>query len=154
MPRDATQFALKMARFPVCCCVGKKILRIMHKHAYQPFSYSVVYHTLTFEIKYPIGNIHYILRMNSKGRVQKKKLEKVWSFAKPPSDPPPGLVIFPTKKIDPQFFFFRNKTLIGWNKFYTWSHLKIYSFFAFIMASIIAFFPPGFGAFGLLSKLS
>ena len=81
---------------------------------------------------------------------------KVWSFAKPPPappPPPPGLVIFPTKKIDPHFFF-RNKTLIGWNKFYTWSHLKIYSFFAFIMASIIAFFPPGFGAFGLLSKLS
>ena len=25
-------------------------------------------------------------------------------------------------------FFFRNKTLIGWNKFYTWSHLKIYYF--------------------------
>ena len=26
---------------------------------------------------------------------------------------PPGLVIFHTKKIDPHFFFFRNKTLIG-----------------------------------------
>ena len=50
-----------------------------------------------------------------KRRVQKKNSEKVWSFAKPPSDPPPhppGMVIFPEKKLTP-IFFFRNKTLIG-----------------------------------------
>ena len=42
----------------------------------------------------------------------------------------------------------QNKTLIGWNKFYTWSHLEIYSFFAFIMASIIAIFPQDLGRLG------
>ena len=30
--------------------------------------------------------------------------EKVWSFAKPPSDPPPGLAFFPNKKFTPIFF--------------------------------------------------
>ena len=33
---------------------------------------------------------------------------------------------------------FRNETPIGWNKFYTWSHLKIDWFSAFKLASIIA----------------
>ena len=52
-----------------------------------------------------------------KGRVQKKS-EKVWSFAKLPSDPlPPGLVIFPTKKIDPQFFFLEIRPLLGETNF-------------------------------------
>ena len=35
--------------------------------------------------------------------LKKTYLEKVWSFAKPPWDPP-GMVIFPEKKIDPHFF--------------------------------------------------
>ena len=46
--------------------------------------------------------------------------------------------LFFGKKIDPHLFF-RNKTPIGWNEFYTWSHLKIYLFSAFIMASIIVY---------------
>ena len=82
----------------------------------------------------------------------KKKWEKVWSFAKPPPGPPPplGLTIFPEKNFPP--FFFRNKILIGWNKFYTWSHLKIYSFFAFKIASIIAIFPQDLGRSGYVQS--
>ena len=39
----------------------------------------------------------------AKGRVQKKNAAKVWSFTKPPSDPPPAWS-FLRKKIDPHFF--------------------------------------------------
>ena len=39
------------------------------------------------------------------GKVAKKKPEKVWSFAKLPSDPPPQFGIFPNKKITPIFFW-------------------------------------------------
>ena len=78
----------------------------------------------------------------------KKKCEKVSSFAKPPSDPPPGLVIFPEKKLTPIVCFFRNKTLIAWNKFYTWSHLKIYSFYYFIVLWYWPSFPQDLGRSG------
>ena len=74
---------------------------------------------------------------------RKTNWEKVWSFF--------------WKEIDPHFFF-KNKTLIEWEKKnYTWSYLKIYSSISrilFYCSLILAFFPPGFGAFRLLSKLS
>ena len=35
---------------------------------------------------------------------RKKNAAKVWSFTKPPSDPPPRFGLFLRKKIDPHFF--------------------------------------------------
>jgi len=35
---------------------------------------------------------------------RKKNPEKVWSFAKPPSDSPPQFGLFSVKKFDPHFF--------------------------------------------------
>ena len=52
---------------------------------------------------------------------RKKNPEKVWSFAKPPSDPPPSppsLVFFRWKNLTP-IFFVEKCIYIGWNKFYT-----------------------------------
>ena len=66
-----------------------------------------------------------------------------WPAVPPPS---PGMVIFPEKNLPP-FFFLEIRPLLG-EKNYTWSHLKIYSFFAFIMASIIAIFPQDLGRSG------
>ena len=58
----------------------------------------------------------------------KKKIGKSMVFCQTPLGPPPPVwSFFRRKKLTPNFFF-RNKTLIGWNKFYTWSHLKIYYF--------------------------
>ena len=66
------------------------------------------------------------------GKGSKKKSEKVLSFAKPSSDTPPlNWSFFQTKNWP--LFFFRSQTLIGLNKFFTWSHLKIYSFYYFIV---------------------
>ena len=46
----------------------------------------------------------------------KKNPEKVWSFAKPPSDPPsPVWHFFRTKNLPP-FFFVENCIFNGWNK--------------------------------------
>ena len=64
------------------------------------------------------------------GKGSKKKLGKSMVFCQTPPRPPPPPPVWSfsrRKKLTPNFFF-RNKTLIGWNKFYTWSHLKIYSF--------------------------
>ena len=55
---------------------------------------------------------------------EKKNPEKVWSFAKPPSDPPPpGLVFFGEKKLTPIFFVGQCIYNVQ-NEFYTWSHSK------------------------------
>ena len=66
-----------------------------------------------------------------KGSMPRKKIRKKCGlFPNPPRAPPPPPPVwsfFTRKKLTP-IFFFRNKTLIGWNKFYTWSHLKIYYF--------------------------
>ena len=51
-----------------------------------------------------------------KGRVQKKKREKVWSFAKPPSDPPPVWSFFTRKKLTP-IFFLEIRPLLGETNF-------------------------------------
>ena len=53
-----------------------------------------------------------------KGRVQKKNAGKVWSFTKPPSDPPtpPGFSLFSKKKLTP-IFFVENFIYNGQNKF-------------------------------------
>jgi len=52
----------------------------------------------------------------NKGRVQKKNAGKVWSFTKPPSDPPPGFGLFSKKKLTP-IFFVENFIYNGQNKF-------------------------------------
>ena len=50
-------------------------------------------------------SLHFILNyILHKGRVQKKNAAKVWSFTKPPSDPPPRVWFFFPKKIEPHFF--------------------------------------------------
>ena len=79
---------------------------------------------------------------------RKKTLIFLWSFAKPPSDPP-RYGLFTDKKITP-IFSFGNKISNGWNKFYIWSHSKI----LFFCSLILTFFFPGFGPLRLLSKLS
>ena len=60
---------------------------------------------------------------------RKKNVKKYGLLPNPLRTPPPPTRFghFSHEKNWPPFFF-RNKTLIGWNKFYTWSHLKIYSF--------------------------
>ena len=45
-----------------------------------------------------------------------KKREKVWSFAKPPSDPPPGYNLFSEKKLTP-IFFLEIRPLLGETNF-------------------------------------
>ena len=67
-------------------------------------------------------NLHKFPNFRAKIREgsRKKNPEKVWSFAKPPSDPP-RFGLFSVKKIDPHFFV--GKCIYnGQNKFYAWSH--------------------------------
>ena len=63
-----------------------------------------------------------IFYFKHKGRVHKNNLEKVWSFAKPPLDPP-QFGIFSKKKFTP-IFFVENCIFNGRNEFYAWSHFK------------------------------
>ena len=72
------------------------------------------------------------------GKGPNKNCNKEWSFAIPPTDLPPlGYGLFLEEKNLPPFFL--NLRPLKVKKNYTWSHLKIYLFSAFIMASMIAF---------------
>ena len=94
-----------------------------------------------------LPNFFYISSYTFSEGLKKTYSEKVWSFAKPPSDPP-GMVIFPEKKLTP--IFLEVRPLLGETNFTLGPISKI----LFHCSLIMAFFPPGFGAFGLLSKQS
>ena len=57
--------------------------------------------------------------------------KQLWILELNENLPPPGM-FFSRKKMTP--IFFRNKISMGGNKFYTWVHLKIYLFSAFIQS--------------------
>ena len=67
-----------------------------------------------------------------KGRVPKKKRIFYGLLPNPPSDPPPrpGMVFLRIKNYP--YFSFGNKITNGWNKFYVWSHSKIWFFCSLI----------------------
>ena len=72
-----------------------------------------------------------------KGRVPEKNMKKYGLLPTPPP-PTPVWSFFGEKKIDPHFFLQKLDHYCVKNN-YTWSHLKIYLFSAFIVASIIAY---------------
>ena len=57
---------------------------------------------------------------------RRKKAEKIVFLTTPPRTPPP-FALFSEKKNWPVIFF-RKWTIDAWNKFYTWSHPKIFIF--------------------------
>ena len=63
---------------------------------------------------------------------QQQKCGKAWWFAKPPWTPPPRFGVFTNKKMTPNFLFWE-WAIDARNKFYTWSHQKIFRFDSVIL---------------------
>ena len=85
------------------------------------------------------------------GRVPKKMWKSI-VFCQTPFGPPPRFGHFSDEKIDPQFFL-EIRPILGETNF-TLGPISKSILFCFYNGFYNCHFPPGFGAFGLLSKLS